>query len=180
MGLSQLSEKQAEIARKIGRVCQRNGDISVLDLGQDVNSEEIERALRLDLEDLRQQAQSGQRLPSKGLASKSDCKYRVRYVGFGVEVHISKCGGTDNPCARVIQVLVNKEPFDPSRHNPIPENTATLDQRREALEKLYTKTLTAYGQVDPYLQVAIGPRPSWGVGYSNLEPITESELGDAA
>ncbi len=79
-----------------------------------------------------------------------------------------------------MQVLVNKEPFDPSIHNPILANTATLDQRQEALQKLYAKTLTAYGQVDPYLQVAIGPRPSWGVGYSSLEPLTASESGDAA
>jgi hypothetical protein len=178
INVSELSDKNAQIARKIGQVCQRNGDISVLDLGQDVNSEEIDRALPLDIEDLRQQAQSRRRTPSKGLASIQDGKYRVRYVQFGVEVHLTKWGGTDNPCARVLKVLVNGEPFDPGRHNPILSNTAPIDQRREALKKLYEATLTAYGQVNPYLQIAIGPRPNWGGGYRNMEPITEPATGD--
>lgn len=180
INLSELSDEIAQITRKIGKVCQRNGDISVLNLGQDANSEEIDRTLRLDLEDLRQQAQSGQRTPSKGLASKPDGKYRVRHVEVGVEVHVSKGGGTDNPYAHVLQVLLNGEPFDPSRHNPIPANTATLEQRQQALQKLYATELTAYGQVDSYLQVAIGPRPSWGIGYRQMEPLSEPATGDVA
>lgn len=180
INLSDLSDEIVQITRKIGKVCQRNGDISVLNLGQDANSEEIDRTLRLDLEDLRQQAQSGQRTPSKGLASKPDGKYRVRHVEVGVEVHVSKGGGTDNPYAHVLQVLLNGEPFDPSRHNPIPANTATLEQRQQALQKLYATELTAYGQVDSYLQVAIGPRPSWGIGYRQMEPLSEPVTGDVA
>ncbi|MGJ5630966.1 DNA-directed RNA polymerase subunit alpha C-terminal domain-containing protein [Nostoc sp. CALU 1950] len=181
VNLGELSDKKAQAVRQIGKVCQRNGDTSVLAIGQDANSEEVDRSLRLDLEDLQQQAQSVQRTLSKGLASVQDGKYRVRYVGVGVEVYITKYGGTDNPCARVLQVLVNSEPYDPSRHNPIPTNTATLDQRREALQKLYEAKLTAYAQVDSYLQVAIGQRPSWGgVGYRNLEPITEQATEDVA
>ncbi len=179
INLSELSDKKAKAARQIGRVCQQRGDISVLDLGQDANSEGVDQTLRLNLEDLRQQAQSGQRAPSKGLASLQDGKYRVRYVGVGLEVHLTKWGGVANPCARVLKVLVNGEPFEPSKHNPIPANIAPIDQRRETLQKLYTATLTAYGQVDPYLQVAIGKRPSWGaVGYRNMEPLTESTLRD--
>jgi hypothetical protein len=179
INLSELSDKKAKAARQIGRVCQQRGDISVLDLGQDANSEGVDQTLRLNLEDLRQQAQSGQRAPSKGLASIQDGKYRVRYVGVGVEVYLTKWGEATNPCARVLKVLVNGEPFDPSRHNPIPTNIAPIDQRQEALQKLYAATLTAYGQVDPYLQVAIGKRPSWGaVGYRNMEPLTESTLRD--
>jgi hypothetical protein len=180
INLTDLSDEIVQITRKIGKVCQRNGDISVLNLGQDANSEEIDRTLRLDLEDLRQQAQSGQRTPSKGLASKPDGKYRVRHVEVGVEVHVSKGGGTDNPYAHVLQVLLNGEPFDPSRHNPIPANTATLEQRQQALQKLYATELTAYGQVDSYLQVAIGPRPSWGIGYRQMEPLSEPATGDVA
>lgn len=180
INLSELSDKEAQIARKIGKVCQRNGDISVLDLGQDANSEEIDRTLRLDLEDLRQQAQSGQRTPSKGLASKPDGKYRVRHVEVGVDVHIIKWGGTANPRARVLKVMVNSELYDPSLHNPIPTNTATLEQRQQALQKLYTTELTAYGQVDSYLQMAIGPRPSWGIGYRQMEPLSEPATGDVA
>jgi hypothetical protein len=180
INLNELSDKKAHIARKIGKVCQRNGDISVLNLGQDANSEEIDRALRLDLEDLRQQAQAGQRTPSKGLASKPDGKYRVRHVEVGVEVHIIKWGGTANPRARVLKVLVNSELYDPSLHNPIPTNTATLEQRQQALQKLYTTELTAYGQVDSYLQMAIGPRPSWGIGYRQMEPLSEPATGDVA
>jgi hypothetical protein len=177
---SELPDKKADMARKIGQVCQRNGDTSVLAIGQNANTEEVERILRLDLEELRQQAQSGQRTPSKRLASIPDGKYRVRYVAVGVEVHLTKWGGTDNPCAKVLKVLVNGEPFDPGRHNPIPTNTAPIDKRREALKKLYEATLTAYAQVDPYLQVATGPRPSWGgVGYRNMEPITEPATGDS-
>ncbi|MCT7953090.1 hypothetical protein NG798_25155 [Ancylothrix sp. C2] len=180
INLSDLSDEIVQITRKIGKVCQRNGDISVLNLGQDANSQEIDRTLRLDLEDLRQQAQSGQRTPSKGLASKPDGKYRVRHVEVGIEVHVSKGGGTDNPYAHVLQVLLNGEPFDPSRHNPIPANTATLEQRQQALQKLYATELTAYGQVDSYLQVAIGPRPSWGIAYRQMEPITEPATGGVA
>ncbi|TVP63461.1 MAG: hypothetical protein EA343_08100 [Nodularia sp. (in: Bacteria)] len=180
INLSELSDKKAQITRKIGQVCQRNGDTSVLAIGQDANSEEVERILRLDLEDLQQQAQSVQRTQSKGLASIQDGQYRVRYVGVGVEVHITKYGGTDNPCASVLQVLVNSELYDPSRHNPIPANTATIEQRREALQKLYKAKLTAYGQVDSYLQVAIGSRPSWGIGYRQMEPITEQATEDVA
>jgi len=46
-------KNKKQIPIKIGRVCQQNGDISVLDLGQDVNNcLESERALHLDLEDL--------------------------------------------------------------------------------------------------------------------------------
>jgi hypothetical protein len=180
INLSELSDKKAQITRKIGQVCQRNGDTSVLAIGQNANSEEVDRSLRLDLEDLQQQAQSIQRTLSKGLASVQDGKYRVRYVGVGVEVYITKYGGTDNPCARVMQVLVNSEPYDPSRHNPIPTNTATLDQRREALQKLYEAKLTAYGQIDSYLQVAIGSRPSWGIGYRQMELITKQATEDVA
>lgn len=180
INLSELSDKKAQITRKIGQVCQRNGDTSVLAIEQDAKSGEVDRSLRLELEELRQQAQSGQRTLSKGLASIQDGTYRIRYVGVGVEVHIKKDGGTHNPCASVQQVLVNSEPYDPSRHNPIPTNTATLDQRREALQKLYKAKLTAYGQVDSYLQVAIGSRPSWGIGYRNLEPITEQATEDVA
>lgn len=180
INLSELSDKKAQITRKIGQVCQRNGDTSVLAIGQNANSEEVDRSLRLDLEDLQQQAQSIQRTLSKGLASVQDGKYRVRYVGVGVEVYITKYGGTDNPCARVIQVLVNSEPYDPSRHNPIPTNTTTLDQRREALQKLYEAKLTAYGQIDSYLQVAIGSRPSWGIGYRQMELITKQATEDVA
>lgn len=180
VNLGELSDKKAQAVRQIGKVCQRNGDTSVLAIEQDANSEEVDRSLRLELEDLRQQAQSAQRTLSKGLASVQDGKYRVRYVGVGVEVHITKYGGTDNPCARVLQVLVNSEPYDPSRHNPIPTNTATLDQRREALQKLYEAKLTAYGQIDSYLQVAIGSRPSWGIGYRQMEPITEQATEDVA
>ncbi|MEA5515756.1 hypothetical protein, partial [Nodularia sp. UHCC 0506] len=180
INLGELSDKKAQITRKIGQVCQRNGDTSVLAIGQNANSEEVDRSLRLDLEDLQQQAQSVQRTQSKGLASIQDGQYRVRYVGVSVEVHITKYGGTDNPCARVLQVLVNSEPYDPSRHNPIPANTATLDQRREALQKLYEARLIAYGQVDSYLQVAIGSRPSWGIGYRQMEPITEQATEDVA
>lgn len=173
ISLSELSDKKAQAARQIGKVCQRNGDTSVLAIGQDSNSEEIDRALRLDLEELRQQAKSVQRTPSKGLASKPDGYYRVRYVGLGVEVYLTKWGGTDNSCAKVIKIIVNNEAFDPSKHNLIPSNTASINERQEALKKLYEATLTAYGQVDPYLQVAIGLRPSWGVGYRNIEPIIE-------
>lgn len=180
VNLGELSDKKAHAVRQIGKVCQRNGDTSVLAIGQDANSEEVDRSLRLDLEDLQQQAQSVQRTLSKGLASVQDGKYRVRYVGVGVEVYITKYGGTDNPCARILQVLVNSEPYDPSRHNPIPANTATLNQRREALQKLYEAKLTAYGQVDLYLQVAIGSRPSWGIGYRQMEPITEQAMEDVA
>jgi hypothetical protein len=180
INLSELSDEIAQITRKIGKVCQRNGDISVLNLGQDANSEEIDRTLRLDLENLRQQAQSGQRTPSRGLASKPDGRYRIRHVEVGVEVHVSKGGGTDNPYAHVLQLLINGEPFDPSRHNPIPANTATLEQRQQALQKLYATELTAYGQVDSYLQVAIGPRPSWGIGYRQMEPLSEPATGDVA
>jgi hypothetical protein len=50
-------------------------------------------------------------------------------------------------------------------------NNASPDARIEALQKLYAATLNAYGQVDPYLQIAIGARPSWGVGYSNLKSV---------
>jgi Bacterial RNA polymerase, alpha chain C terminal domain/Sigma-70, region 4 len=178
INLSELSDQKAQKARQIGKVCQRNGDTSVLAIGQDSNGEEVDRTLRLELEELRQQAQSRQRTPSKGLASKPDGNYRVRYVTFGVEVHLTKWGGTDNPCAKVLKIMVNNEAFDPSRHNLIPTNTATIDKRQEALKKLYEATLTAYGQVDPYLQVAIGLRPSWGVGYRNMEPITEPTTGD--
>lgn len=111
VNLGELSDKKAQAVRQIGKVCQRNGDTSVLAIEQDANSEEVDRSLRLELEDLRQQAQSAQRTLSKGLASVQDGKYRVRYVGVGVEVHITKYGGTDNPCARVLQVLVNSEPY---------------------------------------------------------------------
>lgn len=180
VNLGELSDKKAQAVRQIGKVCQRNGDTSVLAIGQNANSEEVDRSLRLDLEDLQQQAQSVQRTLSKGLASVQDGKYRVRYVGVGVEVYITKYGGTDNPCARVLQVLVNSEPYDSSRHNPIPANTATLDQRREALQKLYEAKLTAYGQIDSYLQVAIGSRPSWGIGYRQMELITKQATEDVA
>ncbi len=179
INLSEVPVQKANIAQKIGKVCQRNGDTSVLAIGQDANSEEVDRRLRLDLEELRQQAQSRQRTPSKGLASIPDGKYRVRYVGVGVEVHLAKSGGTDNPCAKVIKVMVNGELFDPNRHNPIPTNTTSIDHRQEALKNLYNRTLNKYGQVAPYLQVAIGQRPSWGsISYRNMELITESETGD--
>lgn len=180
INLTELSDKKAKAARQIGRVCQQRGDISVLGLGQDTNSEEVDQTLRLDLEDLRQQAQSRQRAPSKGLASIQDGKYRVRYAGVGVEVYLTKWGEATNPCARVLKVLVNGEPFDPSRHNPIPTNIASIDQRQEALQKLYAATLTAYGQVDPYLQMAIGSRPSWGISYRQIEPLSEPATGEVA
>ncbi len=171
LNLGELSEKEAPIARKIGQVCQRNGDISSLSFGQDTNSEEVDRNLRLDLEELRQQAKSGQRLSTQGLATLADGKYYVRYAEFEVEVHIEKWGGDTNPQMRVLQVLYKGDLFDPSKHNPI-LNTTPLEKRLEAMQKIYAATLTAYGQVDPYLQIAIGSRPTWGgVGYRNLKPI---------
>ncbi|MBA3924655.1 MAG: hypothetical protein H0X31_24310, partial [Nostocaceae cyanobacterium] len=142
INLSELSDQKAQKARQIGKVCQRNGDTSILAIGKDDNSEEVDRTLRLDLEELRQQAQSKQRTASKGLASKPDGNYCVRYVGFAVEVRLTKWGGTDNPCAQVTKIMVNNEAFDPSRHDLIPTNTATIDKRQEALKKLYEAILT--------------------------------------
>jgi DNA-directed RNA polymerase alpha subunit len=170
LNLSELSDKKSAIARKIGQVCQRNGDISSLSFDQDKNSEEVDRNLRLDLEELRQQAKSGQRASTQGLATLADGQYYARYAGSDVEVHIEKWGGDTTPEMRVLQILCNGEPFDPTHHNPM-VNNASLESRLEALQKLYAATLNAYGQVDPYLQIAIGARPSWGVGYSNLKSV---------
>lgn len=173
LNLSELSDKKSAIARKIGQVCQRNGDISSLSFDQDKNSEEVDRNLRLDLEELRQQAKSGQRASTQGLATLTDGKYYVRYAGSDVEVHIEKWGGDTTPEMRVLQILCNGEPFDPTHHNPM-VNNASLESRLEALQKLYAATLNAYGQVDPYLQIAIGSRPTWGgVGYRNLKPVLD-------
>lgn len=171
LNLSELSDKKSAIARKIGQVCQRNGDISSLSFDQDKNSEEVDRNLRLDLEELRQQAKSGQRASTQGLATLTDGKYYVRYAGSNVEVHIEKWGGDTTPEMRVLQILCNGEPFDPTYHNPM-VNDASLESRLEAIQKLYAATLNAYGQVDPYLQIALGARPTWGgVGYRNLKPV---------
>jgi hypothetical protein len=173
LNLSELSDKKSAIARKIGQVCQRNGDISSLSFDQDKNSEEVDRNLRLDLEELRQQAKSGQRVSTQGLATLADGKYYARYAGIDVEVHIEKWGGDTTPEMRVLQILCNGEPFDPTQQNPM-VNNASLESRLEALQKLYAATLNAYGQVDPYLQIAIGARPTWGgVGYRNLKPILD-------
>lgn len=173
LNLSELSDKKSAIARKIGQVCQRNGDISSLSFDQDKNSEEVDRNLRLDLEELRQQAKSGQRVSTQGLATLTDGKYYARYAGIDVEVHIEKWGGDTTPEMRVLQILCNGEPFDPTQQNPM-VNDASLESRLAALQKLYAATLTAYAQVDPYLQIAIGARPTWGgVGYRNLKPILD-------
>jgi|GEM_PF-6002819 len=177
---SKLSEEKAREVQKIGKVCQRNGDISGLVIEPEGNSEELKITPNLELEDLRQQAQSAHRTTSEGLGSKPDGKYRIRYVGVGVEVYITKWGGKYNPCARVLEVLVNSEPYDPLRHNPISNNTATLEQRQDALQKLYSATLTAYAQIEPYLQVSIGPRHWGSVGYRHLEPLIEEQTGDVA
>jgi hypothetical protein len=171
LNLSELSDQKSATARKIGQFCQRNGDISSLSFDQDKNSEEVDRNLRLDLEELRQQAKSGQRASTQGLATLADGKYYARYAGIDVEVHIEKWGGDTTPEMRVLQILCNGEPFDPTHHN-LMVNNASLESRLEALQKLYAATLNAYGQVDPYLQIALGARPTWGgVGYRNLKPV---------
>ncbi len=173
LNLSELSDKKSAIARKIGQVCQRNGDISSLSFDQDKNSEEVDRNLRLDIEELRQQAKPEQRASTQGLATLADGQYYARYVWIDVEVHIEKWGGDTTPEMRVLQILCNGEPFDPTQHNPM-VNNASPDARIEALQKLYAATLNAYGQVDPYLQIAIGARPTWGgVGYRNLKPVLD-------
>jgi len=173
LNLSELSDKNSAIARKIGQVCQRNGDISSLSFDQDKDSEEVDRSLRLDLEELRQQAKSGQRASTQGLATLTDGQYYVRYAGIEVEVYIEKWGGDTAPEMRVLKILCNGEPFDPTQHNPM-VNNASPDARIEALQKLYAAKLNAYGQVDPYLQIALGARPTWGgVGYRNLKPVLD-------
>ncbi|MFN5389170.1 MAG: hypothetical protein ACK5CM_08280, partial [Pseudanabaena sp.] len=173
LNLSELSDKKSAIARKIGQVCQRNGDISSLSFDQDKNSEEVDRNLRLDIEELRQQAKPEQRASTQGLATLADGQYYARYVWIDVEVHIEKWGGDTTPEMRVLKILCNGEPFDPTHHNPM-VNEASPESRREALQNLYAATLNAYGQVDPYLQIAIGARPTWGgVGYRNLKPVLD-------
>ncbi|MFO0545463.1 MAG: hypothetical protein ACK5Z3_17125, partial [Pseudanabaena sp.] len=119
LNLSELSDKKSAIARKIGQVCQRNGDTSSLSFDQDKNSEEVDRNLRLNLEELRQQAKSGQRASTQGLATLADGQYYARYAGIDVEVHIEKWGGDTTPEMRVLKILCNGEPFDPTHHNPM-------------------------------------------------------------
>ena len=173
LDLSQLSEENSKIAHARSKALQRKYDIYSLDFGQDINSEEVDNNSGLDLEELREQAKSGERASSQGLATLEDGKHYVRYTTLNIEIHIEKWGGSTSAQMRVLKVLYRGEIFDPSRHNPI-VNHFPIEQRLEEMNKLYDATLTAYGQVDSYLQIVIGSKATWGgVGYRNLKPIID-------
>jgi len=122
---------------------------------------------------LREQAKSGERASTQGLATLEDGKHYVRYTTLNIEIHIEKWGESTSAQMRVLKVLFGAEMFDPSRHNPI-VNHFPIEQRLEEMNKLYDATLTAYGQVDSYLQIVIGSKATWGgVGYRNLKPIID-------
>ncbi|MCY7332770.1 MAG: hypothetical protein LH649_08960 [Pseudanabaena sp. CAN_BIN31] len=173
LDLSKLPEEKSAIARKIGQICQRNGDISALSFRKNSNCEVIDDNTSLDIEELREQAKSGERASSQGLATLEDGKHYVRYTTLNIEIHIEKWGGSTSAQMRVLKVLYRGEMFDPSKHNPI-VNHFPIEQRLEEMNKLYDATLTAYGQVDSYLQIVIGSKATWGgVGYRNLKPIID-------